>query len=723
MAGTGTGAKTLGRYELISEVAKGQLGPLWAAHPTGEDKTPVLVRRVSTTAPTTPDEIDSLCEGAWWMLELSDPGLARGIDVVKTEGELGVVMEYAEGEVLRSLLRLASFKRRPIPVGVAVRVSLDVLEAIQSASNAAQPHSNGQSGFVAGGIVPDSVLVGRDGRARLLDIGVLGPASRVGTIARHPEMASYAAPEVLEDATKSDLRANLYGVGVMLWEMLSGKRMFVGSTHQAVVDKVKAGGIQRLDAQKPVGGDAISTSIADIVAKAIEVSADARYASPKELTEALLAAGEVATHEQVSALVEDFAGNTLAARKKLIEKAISGGGGSAKKEAPAPPARVPPPRDAAGTGDRRPPPPQRPPPSPGKATLIGIQPLPDAAKYLSESGSKPDAAAVLPPPRPPLESLDSEELESVSKVELLEFPSSEAPTKPNPDAGILAAQSAEPEHIKTQFLGTPAPDASDALAVAAAEPGSPGPPPAAGSPKPPDAVAAVPPPPAALTGSDDVPVSMDIDALQSEPHSPDNAAKGLDWAAIAAKAPEGEEAGAEKKDEKRDESAVAWVGPPPGTPLDDAPPGADAEIDEPIPSIVPERVQRMRKGVAIGIGGLVGLLLIGILISKLGGKDETAAAPTSTAAAVEPPKKEEPKAEEPKPKAEEPKAEEPKAEEPKAEEPKAEEPKAETPKPEPRPVVAKPTTKPVTVSKPTTTPKPTTKPKPKPKPKFTPSGI
>ena len=60
MGGTVAGAKTLGRYELISEVAKGQLGPLWAAKAAGDDPSAVLMRRVSTGAPTTPDEIDSL---------------------------------------------------------------------------------------------------------------------------------------------------------------------------------------------------------------------------------------------------------------------------------------------------------------------------------------------------------------------------------------------------------------------------------------------------------------------------------------------------------------------------------------------------------------------------------------------------------------------------------------------------------------------------------------
>jgi eukaryotic-like serine/threonine-protein kinase len=748
-------AKTLGRYELICEVAKGQLGPLWAAHATGsEGAPPVLIRRVSTAAPTTPDEIDTLSEGAWWMLEVQDTGIAHGVDVVKTEGELGVVTEYSEGEVLRSLLRLASFKRKPVSAAVGVRIGMDILEALDQALAQAAPMSNGQQGFCCGGLVPDSVLVGRDGHTRLLDIGVLGPASRVGPIARHPEMAAYSAPEVLASAESADIRANVYSVGVMLWEMFSGKRLFVGSTHQAVTEKVKAGGVQRLDSTKPVGGDVIPTSVADVVQKALDPDPAARYGSPKEMIDALSAAGEPADASAVSALVEDLAGNTLASRRKLVEKALH------SKPAPVPKASVvvsqaARPAEAKSPADM-PPPPKR------KPTLLGLSP-----------------AAVEPTPRAKLESLDEEDLESVSKVELLSFPGSEPPTRPAAtETKNLVARMGEPdgegkgasgEAIKTQFLGTPAPDAAAAIAQAAAEAKAASPKPPEASPKPPE-VSPKPPltspkPPEAkpldlhAAGEiEEVPVSMDLEMISEPPP-----AKGDDDEVTRLKLPEsatakaaeaavvGEKARGEpppvvrtpskpdvdknepKKEEKKDESAVAWVGPPPGVALGSRDSVSDAEAaeEEPVPSVLVERTQKFRKMVALGIGALVGLMALGIGISQLSKKDETPKEPATQAstepAKTETPKVEEPKKEEPKveakkeetkaeeTKAEETKAEETKAEETKAEETKAEETKAETPKP--KPVVR--TTPVYTAPKPRTVTKPTAKPKPK----FTPSGI
>ncbi len=369
--GSGSGSRTLGRYELIAEVAKGQLGALWAAHsPESEDSSVVMIRRVPTSAPVTPDEIDHLSEGAWWSLEVQHPTLARAADVVMTDGELGIVMPYQEGEVLRSLLRLSSFKRKAIPVGVALKIALDVLEAVQQADTQAMPHTGGGSSYGLGGLVPDSVLVGRDGKVHLMDFGIAGPSTKVGPLSRHPEMASYASPEQLEDETL-DIRANLYAVGVMLWEMLAGKRLYVGSTHSAVSDKVKAGAAQRVDSAKPVGGDEIPTEVADVVEKAIHMSRDERYQSIEEMLEALRGAAEVASVEAVAKLVEDLAGNTLATRQKVINRATGAAKSGGKPERRSIADRAPPARP-------KPPPPAGAPPPPRgarKATLLGVAPV------------------------------------------------------------------------------------------------------------------------------------------------------------------------------------------------------------------------------------------------------------------------------------------------------------------------------------------------------------
>ena len=763
--GSGSGgSRTLGRYELIAEVAKGQLGALWAAHsPESEDSSVVMIRRVPTSAPVTPDEIDHLSEGAWWSLEVQHPTLARAADVVMTDGELGIVMPYAEGEVLRSLLLLSSFKRKAIPVPVALKIALEVLDAVHQADTQAMPHTGGGSSYGLGGLVPDSVLVCRNGSVRLLDFGVAGPATKVGPLSRHPEMAAYASPEQLDGETL-DLRANLYAVGVMLWEMLAGKRLYVGSTHSAVSDKVKAGTTQRVDATKPVGGDDIPSSVADVVEKAISPSRDERYQSVEEMVEALRGAADVATVEDVAKLVEDLAGNTLSTRQKVIDRATGAAKSASRPERKsiadrAPPARPKPPAPAAA-----PPPPQ----GGRKATLLGIAPV--------------GGGAPVPPPPPPrqkMESLDSELLEIVapsdpppggeedievkslmpedlvsvrspSVPEVLEPPKAVEPPPKPPEASPKPPEAspkppeaspkppeaspkppeASPkppeakdetrEHLKTQMLGSPTPTAEAVEEPAASE----------DEPAPISLQIAIESDEPEV--ADEPPKLMDV--LKASPAPEPEAKKETEKATASESAKEPEKKPAQKDEAKESEekdeksSAVAWIAPP-GASLDDAPPRKDKdaedkaearadddEDEEPMPpSIVDERTQKARRYVFGIVGGAAALLLIAVVASALKGGDEKPKGeekPATSAAATTKPEPSAAPAPSPAPtpsatveeEKTEPEEDAGAVEEEKTE-PEEEKPVAETPKP-----------------KPVYNPKPRPRPKPKPKP-FVPKGI
>ncbi|MEB2323499.1 MAG: hypothetical protein OZ921_13390, partial [Sorangiineae bacterium] len=121
----------LGRYELVLEITKSQLGALWAAR-SGD--TLACVRRIPRSG-LTEAVIGRLSEAGFWAMEQAHPHLARVTDVVATDGELGVVHEHVEGETLRSLLRLASFKRKPLPARLALRIGADLLEAVAFAES------------------------------------------------------------------------------------------------------------------------------------------------------------------------------------------------------------------------------------------------------------------------------------------------------------------------------------------------------------------------------------------------------------------------------------------------------------------------------------------------------------------------------------------------------------------------------------------------------------
>jgi hypothetical protein len=116
-----------------------------------------------------------------------------------------------------------------------------------------------------------------------------------------------------------DIRSNLYAVGVMLWGDAGRQTTVRWPTYSAVVERIKAGDRPRLT--RPSGGwRSNSASVADVVARDSERSRS-RFNSAKAMAEAIEAAGAPATHEEVAALVDDLAGNTLVTRRKVVERA------------------------------------------------------------------------------------------------------------------------------------------------------------------------------------------------------------------------------------------------------------------------------------------------------------------------------------------------------------------------------------------------------------------
>src|SRR5688500_12397821 len=122
------GALAFGRYELRVELARSQLGSLWVAKPPDADSGPALVcvgllragRRLGA------GDAQRLTEAAWASLPVRHASVLSVLDVVVTEDELGVVSEYVESEPVRSVLRLPSFRRKPLSSGLALLIAGDI---------------------------------------------------------------------------------------------------------------------------------------------------------------------------------------------------------------------------------------------------------------------------------------------------------------------------------------------------------------------------------------------------------------------------------------------------------------------------------------------------------------------------------------------------------------------------------------------------------------------
>jgi serine/threonine protein kinase len=334
-----TSSVGMGRYRLIAQMAACAWGPLWVARGSGgaHDGRIVLLRRVARKPPVDAPLLRKLAASAFAAVAVRDARVAAVLDVVITEEEVAVATEYVEGELLRSLQRRAGLGNRPLDVPVALRLALDISCAAIAARDGLRAAATDASvrAAVHSGISPDSILVASFGDSVLLDVGVTGPLLSREEFVAHPEVAAYRAPEQFARGVV-DERANVFSLGVLLWELLTNRPLFgsprwarfvaQGEPPPATVEegartrhRVLEMPIPRLDAVVRAGS-AIPRDVADIVDMALERNPKERHPSLEALRDALTGLGEsrLATLDDMAASVAAIASTSLEARRAAL---------------------------------------------------------------------------------------------------------------------------------------------------------------------------------------------------------------------------------------------------------------------------------------------------------------------------------------------------------------------------------------------------------------------
>jgi serine/threonine-protein kinase len=208
----------LGPYEVVSFLGAGGMGEVYQARDTRLDRT-VAIKVLPADAAVHADRLRRFEREARAVSLLSHPHICALYDVGEHEGSSFLVMEYLEGESLAQRLRAG-----PMPLDEALRCAMQVAEALQEAH---------QHGVVHRDLKPANVVLTKNG-AKLLDFGVaklqtVAPESiGSGVSTSDGQMIGtvpYMAPEQLEGGP-IDERTDVFGFGLLLYEMVSGRRAF-----------------------------------------------------------------------------------------------------------------------------------------------------------------------------------------------------------------------------------------------------------------------------------------------------------------------------------------------------------------------------------------------------------------------------------------------------------------------------------------------------------------
>ncbi len=292
----------VGRYTLHEPLGSGGMATVYAGTASGAGgfSRHVAIKRLRDDFVGDPDAVAMLLDEARLVGRIHHPHVVGTLDVVQHDGELLLVMEYVPGVSLAELVRGAADLPAAFPLPVALRIMTHVLDAL-GAAHTATGGDGTPLGIVHRDVSPQNILIGPEGIARIADFGVAKAAGRVQTT-RDGQLKGklgYMAPEQVCGG-HVDRRTDIYAAGVVLWELLTGERLFQRDTPAATVNAI-ANDEQPAPSERvaglPVGLDAV-------VLAALSKNPDERPETAPEMAAAIAATSELATESETRAFVE-----------------------------------------------------------------------------------------------------------------------------------------------------------------------------------------------------------------------------------------------------------------------------------------------------------------------------------------------------------------------------------------------------------------------------------
>jgi serine/threonine protein kinase len=313
----------LGRYEVLAELASGGMAVVHvaSAHGAAGFERLVALKVLHSHLATEEEFIKMFLDEARLAAGIRHPNVVSTIDISDSiETGYFLVMEYVEGDHLGALLSAAHKRGHRLPLPVVMRILIDALAGL-GAAHELRDASGKPLQLVHRDVSPHNVMVGSDGVARLTDFGVAKAEDRL-TQTRHGEVKgklSYMAPEQASSGV-SDRRSDLFSVGIMLWEAVTGRRLFRADSVSATLSKLLANKIA-----PPSAVDPELAPLDALLRKALAHEPAARFQTAEEFSDAIDATarllGGVASWRTVADAVNDYASEKLARERKVITAA------------------------------------------------------------------------------------------------------------------------------------------------------------------------------------------------------------------------------------------------------------------------------------------------------------------------------------------------------------------------------------------------------------------
>ena len=230
-----------GKYELVSRLAVGGMAEVFlarAAGPMGFEKTLVL-KRILPHFAEDPGFVEMFLREAKLVAQLNHPNIVQIFDFGEEDGSYFLAMEYIDGPHLRALLKKARAVGMPLPPALCARLIASACEGLAFAHDFQDPLTRKPLGLIHRDISPDNILVSRQGAVKVVDFGIAKTAdqsqrTQTGVI---KGKVAYLSPEQIR-GRPLDRRVDVYALGVVLYELLTGHKPFHAPTDASLMQAI-----------------------------------------------------------------------------------------------------------------------------------------------------------------------------------------------------------------------------------------------------------------------------------------------------------------------------------------------------------------------------------------------------------------------------------------------------------------------------------------------------
>lgn len=312
----------LGPYELLVPIASGGMGHVWAAVRIGDFgfRRMVAVKMMREELAEDASFRTMFLDEARLASRILNSHVVEVLDLGEDSGTIYQAMAFVDGDSLARLLTHAKEKGQPpMAAPIVARIVSETLRGLHAAHEL-----RGENGealeFVHRDVSPHNILVGLDGVAKITDFGIakaVNGSKLDGVASGAKGKIAYMAPEQLRGEVV-DRRADLFAVGVVLWELLTGERMSNPGVSVLTGEPIKHPSDVRAGAHRGLG---------DVALRALRLAREERYRSAEEMADAVErtahASNLVLSSRSVAAWVSELARDRILQRKHDAEEQLA----------------------------------------------------------------------------------------------------------------------------------------------------------------------------------------------------------------------------------------------------------------------------------------------------------------------------------------------------------------------------------------------------------------